>query len=212
MKPKRFLVRVFSDDPTGYSASDQLVVLMTKELIKTIRLHRAELLRLQKTLPSFHEIRSFSYAVDAVDSDETKDEDTPENQLGADLSGDYVEIDAETELKFKELNMDYCLMCVREDGVKWEFVPKHTSVTQSSATLPFDEILPKRKTKPKKKPRTLDDLLEAWNVHAPGMWENESGPKDWFAVSNDSGIVAYFGKESDALRFRLDEINRELNG
>jgi hypothetical protein len=43
------------------------------------------------------------------------------------------------------------------------------------------------------------------------MWENKSGPKDWFAVSNTDGIVAYFANEIDALRWRLDMINRELN-
>lgn len=66
--------------------------------------------------------------------------------------------------------------------------------------------------KEEQKPRSLDELLDDWNVHAPGMWENEEGPKDWYAVSNTDGIVAYFGKESDALRFRLAEINRALNG
>jgi len=65
------------------------------------------------------------------------------------------------------------------------------------------------KAKPRK---SLDDLLDEWAVIAPGMWENETGPKDWYAVANDDGIVAYFGKEADACRFRLAEINRILNG
>lgn len=61
--------------------------------------------------------------------------------------------------------------------------------------------------------RTLDDLLDDWQVHAPGMWENEDGPKGWYAVSNaDEGIVAYFMTEASAFRFRLAEINRTLNG
>ncbi len=60
--------------------------------------------------------------------------------------------------------------------------------------------------------RTLDDALETWSVHAPGMWENEEGPKGWYAVSGNNGIVAYFGSERDALRYRLAEINRWLNG
>lgn len=60
--------------------------------------------------------------------------------------------------------------------------------------------------------KSLDELLDDWSVMAPGMWENDQGPKDWFAVCGTNGIVAYFGKESDALRFRLAEINRELNG
>ena len=33
----------------------------------------------------------------------------------------------------------------------------------------------------------------------------------WFGVINESGIIAYFGKENDAFRFRLDYINRKLN-
>jgi hypothetical protein len=59
--------------------------------------------------------------------------------------------------------------------------------------------------------RSLDQELENWTVHLPGMWENKSGPKDWCAVSNTDGIVAYFANEIDALRWRLDMINRELN-
>ena len=38
------------------------------------------------------------------------------------------------------------------------------------------------------------------------------GPKDWYAVAtDDDGIIAYFFKESDAYRFCLDYINRQLN-
>jgi hypothetical protein len=60
---------------------------------------------------------------------------------------------------------------------------------------------------------TLDEALECWEVHEPGMWENDAGPKGWYAVSHeDRGIVAYFADESDAFRFRLAEINRQLNG
>jgi hypothetical protein len=58
---------------------------------------------------------------------------------------------------------------------------------------------------------TLDSFLDEWNVHEPGMWENDCGPAEWYAVSGPNGIVAYFQKESDALRFRLDTINRLLN-
>ena len=45
------------------------------------------------------------------------------------------------------------------------------------------------------------------------MWENEQTPTlgEWYAVCNDNGIIAYFGKEVDAYRFRLDYINRILN-
>ena len=58
----------------------------------------------------------------------------------------------------------------------------------------------------------LDEALEAWRVIAPGAWENDSGPPEWYAVEGRDGIVAYFGSESDACRFRLAEVNRELNG
>lgn len=38
--------------------------------------------------------------------------------------------------------------------------------------------------------------------------------KGWFTVSTDErgGVIAYFGEEEDALRFRLAEVNRLLNG
>jgi hypothetical protein len=55
-------------------------------------------------------------------------------------------------------------------------------------------------------------LNEVWTVLPPGMWENEDGPQGWYAVTNNDGIVAYFGNENDALRWRLAMINRELNG
>jgi hypothetical protein len=61
----------------------------------------------------------------------------------------------------------------------------------------------------------MEDLLEAWTVLWPGTWGSDDAaePKGWFAVCNDDdGIVAYFGKEADAFRFRLAEINRALNG
>jgi hypothetical protein len=59
----------------------------------------------------------------------------------------------------------------------------------------------------------LDDWLEAVSVHSPGMWHNDKGPLDWYAVSVDDegGIVAYFRDETDAYRFRLDYINRKMN-
>lgn len=63
----------------------------------------------------------------------------------------------------------------------------------------------------KERTKNLEELLEEWAVMPPGTWENDDGPKDWYAVANDDGIVAYFGDETTALRFRLNEINRVLN-
>lgn len=60
--------------------------------------------------------------------------------------------------------------------------------------------------------KDLDSMCEVWVVFPPGSWENDVGPKGWYAVANEGGIVAYFGKADDAFRFRLAEINRALNG
>lgn len=58
----------------------------------------------------------------------------------------------------------------------------------------------------------LDNLLESVFVLDPGVWANDIGPKDWYAVgTDDDGVIAYFFRESDAYRFRLDYINRKLN-
>lgn len=59
----------------------------------------------------------------------------------------------------------------------------------------------------------LTELLEFWFVAAPGMWDNDDGTIGWWAVGNDDqGLIAYFKNEQDAFRFRLDQINRTLNG
>ena len=62
-----------------------------------------------------------------------------------------------------------------------------------------------------KYPETLDDFLEEVQVMDPGMWENSEGPVGWYAVTNENGIIAYFGREADAYRFRLDYISQRLN-
>jgi hypothetical protein len=71
---------------------------------------------------------------------------------------------------------------------------------------------------PRKKP-TIDSLLEDWTVdviddsEAPLLLEERKGLQGWHGVTNaDSGsYIAYFEKETDAFRFRLDCINRILN-
>ncbi len=55
------------------------------------------------------------------------------------------------------------------------------------------------------------ELLDEVSVASPDMWENDEGPTGWYAVITDDGVVAYFAKEADAFRFRLDLINRHLN-
>jgi hypothetical protein len=58
--------------------------------------------------------------------------------------------------------------------------------------------------------KDLDEWLEAVQVMAPYMWENDAGPVGWHAVCSDDGIIAYFSSGVDAFRFRLDYINRQL--
>lgn len=60
--------------------------------------------------------------------------------------------------------------------------------------------------------KNLETLLEEWVVMDPAQWENDHGPKGWYAVANEDGIVAYFAQEIDALRYRMFEIGRILNG
>lgn len=59
--------------------------------------------------------------------------------------------------------------------------------------------------------RALGGLLEDISVMEYGQWENEKGPKGWYAVCGKDGIIAYFEDSGDAFRFRLDYINRILN-
>lgn len=58
---------------------------------------------------------------------------------------------------------------------------------------------------------SLGDMLNNVIVLLPGMWENDTGPLDWYAVEDETGIIAYFANEHDANRFRLDQINGRLN-
>jgi hypothetical protein len=58
---------------------------------------------------------------------------------------------------------------------------------------------------------TLDKLLEEISVEE--IYDSPYSPilNGWFSVVTDLGIIAYFGNEAEAFRFRLDYINRILN-
>jgi len=64
----------------------------------------------------------------------------------------------------------------------------------------------------------LDDLLERISVMSPGQLEPDidhgtaDHPRGWRGVVNEYGVIAYFGDENEAFRYRLDLINRRLNG
>ncbi len=60
--------------------------------------------------------------------------------------------------------------------------------------------------------RDLESLLEEIAVIPPGQLDNPpEGLEEWYAVTTDWGIIAYFAEEADAFRFRLDLINLILN-
>lgn len=62
---------------------------------------------------------------------------------------------------------------------------------------------------------SLDELLDEVQVQEideeVSEINNTNGIIGWFGVANDKGIIAYFGDERDAFRFRLDYINQILN-
>lgn len=67
---------------------------------------------------------------------------------------------------------------------------------------------------------SLDEALDQIQVDPPGTYE-EPGPWDtergaihhtWWAVSDGERTIAFFVSERQAFRFRLDLINRMLNG
>ena len=67
-----------------------------------------------------------------------------------------------------------------------------------------------KKTRKNLKGLTLDSLLD--EVSVMDYWENQTNVLiGWYAVCTDLGIIAYFSSEREALRFRLDYINRILN-
>lgn len=76
------------------------------------------------------------------------------------------------------------------------------------------------RTKLGKTATSLDDALGEIQVEAPGTYE-VPGPWDtsehaihhtWWAVSDGERTIAFFTSERHAFRFRLDLINRMLNG
>lgn len=58
--------------------------------------------------------------------------------------------------------------------------------------------------------KSLDCYLGNFSVVDPDHPDNQ-GPSGWWGFCNEDGIVAYFSTERAAFRFRLAEINRELN-
>ncbi len=70
---------------------------------------------------------------------------------------------------------------------------------------------------------TLDDLLQEITVlpvedmiddfiEGDEMYTLNTLLKGWFAVANEEGIIAYFGTQDEAFSYRLNYINRVLNG
>lgn len=61
---------------------------------------------------------------------------------------------------------------------------------------------------------TLDDLLELIQVETDiiDLRDGQHNVDGWFGVSNEEGIIAYFGTQEEAFSYRLNYINRVLNG
>lgn len=58
----------------------------------------------------------------------------------------------------------------------------------------------------------LDQLLDEISVLDEFAGSESELLSGWSAVCNTDGIIAYFAEQADAFRFRLDYINRILNG
>lgn len=64
------------------------------------------------------------------------------------------------------------------------------------------------------KGKDLNYLLEEISVMPVDDLDNHADNpflQGWYAVTDDQGIVAYFGEEMDAFTYRLDYINSILN-
>ena len=55
------------------------------------------------------------------------------------------------------------------------------------------------------------DNFEGGTANDQKMHQLNTLLSSWYAVATDLGIIAYFGSEVEAYRFRLDYINRILN-
>lgn len=71
-----------------------------------------------------------------------------------------------------------------------------------------------QETQKRLKDQTLDSLLQEITVQEIDESDEGIGTKGldgWYGVVTDIGIIAYFGEEAEAYKFRLDYISRILN-
>ncbi len=54
------------------------------------------------------------------------------------------------------------------------------------------------------------EMIDDFNIGSK-MYKLNSILEDWYALVTEEGIIAYFNTEKDALRARLDYINKKLN-
>lgn len=101
------------------------------------------------------------------------------------------------------------------EGSEERFDEADLAALRTFCATPFGE-----RTKLGKTATSLDDALDQIQVEAPGTYE-VPGPWDtsehaihhtWWAVSDGERTIAFFTSERHAFRFRLDLINRMLNG
>lgn len=44
---------------------------------------------------------------------------------------------------------------------------------------------------------------DRYDVHPPGTWQNDVGPKDWYALSDETGIICYAATEKLACDIQM---------
>lgn len=61
----------------------------------------------------------------------------------------------------------------------------------------------------------VDDMVDDFKGGTENdqkMYQLNTLLSGWFAVANEEGIIAYFGTQDEAFSYRLNYINRVLNG
>lgn len=62
---------------------------------------------------------------------------------------------------------------------------------------------------------SVDDMVDDFKGGTENdqkMYQLNTLLSGWYAVANEEGIIAYFGTQEEAFSYRLNYINRVLNG
>ncbi len=104
-------------------------------------------------------------------------------------------------------------------GTDIDFLAKTIKISQEQLTRIEKARIEKARIEKARidlKGKTLDELCEEITVQLIDANEVEDpihkALDGWHGVSNQEGLIAFFGTEEEAFRYRLDFINRILNG